>query len=83
MRTKPTIPEVMPLVKAYRALPGNSVGGSLHVVLDDGNIDDGSVIHCRRYASERRDDKGVELADLLLQMSKTQRRKISARFYEK
>jgi len=79
---KPTIPEVMPLVRAYQAKDGNSVGGSLHIVLGDGNVDDSSVGFCKQYAAERNDLDGVELANVLLQMSKTQRLKISAKFYE-
>ena len=78
---KPTVPEVLPLVQAYRDKPGNAVGGSLHVVLDDGNIEDSSIQFCREYAAERGDVDGIALCDLLIQMSKTQRSKISALFY--
>ena len=74
--TKPTIPDVLPSVLEYYAMPGNSAGGTLHIVLDDGNIDDGSVRFCLDRATEEGDAKGVELAGLLLRMSKTQRRKI-------
>jgi hypothetical protein len=73
---KPTVPEVLPLVEAYYALPGNSVGGSLHVVLDDGNVEDDHVRSCLEYARERGDKEGVELAEVLLRMSRTQRNKL-------
>lgn len=48
----------------------NPVWGRLHIVLEDGNFDDGSVVHCllRSYTDEE-----FELACLLLAMSKTQR----------
>ena len=75
--TKPTIPEVLPLVRAYYALPGNGAGGSLHIVLDDQNVDDADVQFCLDHARERGDEPGVTLATLLLAMSKTQRKKLS------
>lgn len=78
---KPTLPEVLPLVKAYKEKSGNAVGGSLHIVLDDGNISDDNIKYCLHWAEKQNDPDGVELARLLLQMSKTQRKKISERFY--
>ena len=78
---KPTVTEVKPKMRKYAALPGNSVGGSLHIVLDDGNVDDGSVRHCIEWARERDDVAGVELGEILLRMSRTQRKKLSALFY--
>lgn len=77
MEAKPTVPEVLPLVNAYYRKPGNAVGGSLHIVLEDENIDNGHVQFCLDYAREHGDDDGVKLAELLLKMSRTQRRKIS------
>jgi hypothetical protein len=73
---KPTVPEVAPLAKAFRELPGNLAGGVLHTFLDDGNIDDKSVAWCAEYAREIQDEDAVALAQVLLRMSKTQRRKI-------
>lgn len=71
---KPTILEVLDkFVAYYRRHPA---WGSLHVVLGDGNIDDGSVEFCRTWAAEHDDQDGVELCDLLMRMSKTQRGKI-------
>lgn len=75
---KPTIPEVLPLVQAYYAKPGNIVGGSLHIVLDDCNVDDSHVRYCIDDAREKGDDDGVRLGELLLRMSKTQRSKLYA-----
>jgi hypothetical protein len=75
---KPTIPEVLPLVRAYIAQPNNAVSGSLHAVLDDGNTQDGHVQHCIEYARERGDEEGARLAELLLRMSRTQRGKLAS-----
>ena len=74
---KPTVPEVLPIMRRYLDTEGNSAGGSLHIVLDDGNVSDGDVLFCIEYAKERCDKAGVELAEILLRMSKTQRKKLS------
>lgn len=74
---KPTIPDVAPFIEMYYRLPGNSVGGSLHIVLDDGNIDRSFVEYCKEYALEKQDYFGAALANILLRMSLTQRKKLS------
>lgn len=74
--TKPTVPEVLPLVRAYYAKPNNGAGGSLHLVLDDGNTEDSSVAFCLKYAEDAGDMDGVALAAVLMQMSRTQRQKL-------
>jgi hypothetical protein len=55
----------------------NPAGGSLHIVLEDLNLDDDSVRFCLEFAAENRDVQGLELAEMLLRMSKTQRGKIA------
>lgn len=70
------VPELVKLAVAYYALPGNSVGGSLHVVLDDGNIKDSHLDYCLNYAQEKGDTAGAELARLLRAASPTQRKKV-------
>jgi hypothetical protein len=74
---KPTIPEVLPLVLQYYAEYRS--GGNLHLVLDDGNVNNEHVLYCWRLAKERDDALGVQIAELLLQMSKTQRLKLGAK----
>lgn len=77
---KPTVPEVLPLVQAvYRRSP---TGCCLHIVLDDGNVDDASVVRCHLQAVDRDHPDCEELASKLLQMSKTQRCVLSARALE-
>lgn len=76
MNRKPTVPEVLPLVNEYYQKDGNGVGGCLHVVLDDGNIETCFVEGCIEWARENKDEDGEKLAELLLKMSYTQRRKI-------
>lgn len=74
---KPTVPEVAPLVKAFYAMWGNGVGGSLHIVLDDGNVEDSSIEFCRKWAEDHGDLSGIALAMVLARMSKTQRSKLA------
>lgn len=76
-----TVPEVLPIVHGYRDIKGNSVGGALHITLDDGNIGDDSVKFCGAVAIEKGDLVGAYLAMILLHMSKTQRGKLSNLFY--
>jgi hypothetical protein len=74
---RPTVPEVMPRINAYMAVPGNEMGGSLHIVLCDGNVGDDSVGFCLKWAVERGDVEGAALAKILLTMSLTQRGKVA------
>jgi predicted amidohydrolase len=57
-------------------LAKNTGWGNLHVVLSDGNTGDSSVSFCKQIATEKGDSNGVALCDILLNMSKTQRKKI-------
>lgn len=74
---KPTIPEVLPLVKAWYARPGNEAGGVFHVILDDGNHERHWAEKALEDAQASADTQAIELAQLLVAMSSTQRRKLS------
>jgi hypothetical protein len=75
---KPSItPELIARIQAYWNLPGNGVGGSLHVVLDDGNVEDVQVRGSRDSALGKGDAEGAAILDVLLTMSRTQRTKLS------
>ena len=80
--SKPTVPEVLPMVQAYVSKPGNRVGGNLHIVLDEGNVCDGHIEYCLERCREKGDADGVALAETLLRMSKTQRLKLGSRMYD-
>jgi hypothetical protein len=73
---RPTVADVVKMVNAYYRLDGNSVGGNLHVVLSDGNLETKHVEYCRNHAAEQGDVQGVEIADAMLAMSITQRNKV-------
>jgi hypothetical protein len=53
----------------FYALPDNGAGGSLHIVLDDGNTERSSVVFCLGYALEHGDEAGVWMATVLLALS--------------
>lgn len=78
--TKPTIPDVVERFSRYHQK--DSAWGSLHVVLADPNYEDHFVRHCIDWAEERGDTEGAELGRILLQMSKTQRGKLSHKVRE-
>lgn len=73
---RPTVPEVIEVVRDYYEKPGNGAGGTFHVVLDDGNIEDKFVKWCIEQAQSLGDSDGVAMGALLLLMTKTQRAKI-------
>lgn len=75
---KITVPEVVDKFKEYSQKPGSGTWGSLHIVLSDQNIQDHFVHSCLEDAKSSGDTTGAELAQILLQMSKSQRLKISS-----
>ncbi len=77
--TRPTVPQVVPIARAYYGLPGNGVGGSLHIVLDDENVQDSHVDFCIQQAVDTCDHPGYMLGCILRKMTRTQRAKVSDR----
>ena len=71
MTDKPTVSEVLPAVRELYAR--HPAGCCLHIVLDDGNVDDDSVRFCVGYAVGEGHTECEWLARILLRMSKTQR----------
>jgi hypothetical protein len=74
---RPSIAHVLERFAAYRRR--EPAWGCLHIVLDDGNTDDDSVRFCVGYAEEHDDFEAAALARVLLQMSRTQRKKLHLR----
>jgi hypothetical protein len=54
----------------------NICGGTLHIVLEDGNTEDHNVEWCKRYAEDQLDYDGVLVADLLLKFTEDEREEI-------
>lgn len=84
---RPSVPDVLEMASAYLTKPGAPApdapdhwnGGSLHITLIDCNESDEHVRNCRERAVEYGDTDGIALADALLAMTRTQRRKICRR----
>lgn len=70
-----TIPRL--LRAATRYYERHPVGGSLHIVLDDGNIRRGHVEFCLRQAVKDGDAAGAMLARALLRATISQRKRLS------
>ena len=77
--SKPTRLELAPLVKAL--YERNSVGCCLHIVLDEGNVEDSDVAFCLSWARTEGHEACIQLAEKLLLMSRTQRLRLSRRNY--
>lgn len=73
--SKVTVPELIEECKKYYSIPNNGVGGNLHIVLDDGNIHDEDIMYCIKLSKENGDEAGVNLGNMLMSASKTQRKK--------
>lgn len=73
-RDRPQVPDVQPLVTALYKVHG--AGCCLHLALDDGNLDADSIRYCLGYAKENGHGGCVRIAEMLLQMTPTQRRRL-------
>lgn len=70
------------LLSKFKSVEGNGVGGTLHIILDDLNVEDRNVWWCLEYAKSKGDELGAELAREMVAMSKTQRLKLCRMFNE-
>lgn len=61
----------------YQAHPA---GGWLHVVLDDGNLGDRFIQHAKEGASRKLDIAALNIAQDLLKLTMTQRKKLYAHY---
>ena len=69
------------LCKEYYNIPGNELGGNLHIVLDDGNIEDGSIDFCLKQAEEKNDPKGIQICKLIFELTYDERQKLYESIY--
>ena len=75
-RPRPSVQEALSLLRELYASPGGGVGCCLHVVVQNGNVEDAFVEACAQQAAERNHPRCVELAAVLARMTKTQREKL-------
>lgn len=66
---RPDPERVAEVIAWYYTLPGNSVGGSLHLALDDLNLEPENLAFCHGYALGRGDTVGATLAGVLSNMT--------------
>lgn len=64
------------LAQARAYYEKNQSGGSLHVVLDDGNTDRDNCQFCYNWANEHDDGEGMLLAEALMELSQKERDEI-------
>ena len=76
-RGRPTVSQVGPLAEALYRGTGGAVGCCLHVVLEDSNTDDASVLFCMEWAAKAGHKHCYTLADMLWRMSPTQRGRVT------
>lgn len=67
---------VQKLAELYYKLPGNDTGGILHVVLDDGNLEDDHIRSCMENAVADGDYIAYNIGTLLLHMPEWQRERL-------
>jgi len=79
---KTTVPGLIEMVVTYYNKPGNEVGGNLHIVLDDGNLQDDHIRFCIDQAKTCGDVDGEVLGEALLCASKTQRKRVYKSHYK-
>lgn len=77
---KPLIPEFIDEFFDYYTEHG--AWGSLHIVLDDGNVEDSSVDFCIEWAKKDGDVIGYRLAKVLRIMTKSQRARLAQMDWE-
>lgn len=69
-------PFIKDLIKFYYEDLGNSAGGNFHIVLDDGNIEDGHVLFCQQQAEKNNDTFGIFLGQILMTFTEDERKKM-------
>lgn len=73
-RNRPTVPDVLPLVREI--YERHCAGCCLHIVTDDGNVEQHSAESCVEWAREQGHEDCLRAAEILAQMTPTQRRRV-------
>lgn len=68
--------------KLYYGLEGNGAGGILHIVFDDGNVEDSDIKFCIELAERSSDYIALKLCYDMLSLSVLDRKKIVSRYDE-
>jgi hypothetical protein len=76
-----TTQEIVELIQDYYSTDGNAAGGYLHIVLDDGNLEDDDIRFCIEQAKMAGDFNGVLLGYVMLLLSLPEREKVYHKFW--
>ena len=80
MTDKETLTKAIEMAREYYGY--NPVGGYLHIVLDDENVEDSNVEFCIKEAKKYDDSEAIALGKFILNMPKAQRIKLVHRYDE-
>jgi hypothetical protein len=72
-RDRPSVPMVLPLIRAV--YDRHMAGCCLHILTDDFNVEDECAVLCLEGAREHGHPDCIAAAEMLVQMTTTQRRK--------
>lgn len=64
------------LIKKYYSREGNGAGGNLHIILDDGNMEDDWINYCKQECIKKKDKDGVIICNKLLKLSYKEKQEI-------
>jgi hypothetical protein len=73
MKARPTVPLVVLKAREFYTKHGNGCGGVLHIVLDDGNVEEAHVRFCRDEAVKKDDHDAIDICDDLLELTAEER----------
>jgi hypothetical protein len=68
--------EIVELIKAFYNEPNNGAGGHLHLVTDDGNLEDDDIRFCIEQAGDNNDLLAMSIGYLLLSLPYKERERI-------
>lgn len=63
--------QIIELCKAY--YKQNTTGGNLHIILDDGNVEQDNLDFCKKEAEKNGDTAGLEILKELQHMTELER----------
>lgn len=67
---------ILKQIKQFLSLEGNEIGGNLHIVLDDGNLENENIAWCMHLCINKQDFLGFSICDNLLRITYKEREAI-------
>jgi hypothetical protein len=74
---QPTVSHVAEKLHAYRMIEDNYVGGVVHIVVDDGNVEQAHADWCLDQANANGNPIDIEIATLVAALSDAERRELA------